>query len=67
MSEPLRDAVGFDAAAELRAAIPRLRAFAISLSGRSSMADDLVQETLVRAWAMTSDHVGRPDRSRRIG
>lgn len=51
MNEPTRDAAGFDAATELRAAIPRLRAFAISLSGRSSMADDLVQETLVRAWA----------------
>ena len=51
MNEPLREAVAFNAATELRAAIPRLRAFAISLSGRSSMADDLVQETLVRAWA----------------
>jgi RNA polymerase sigma-70 factor (ECF subfamily) len=33
------------------AAIPRLRAFAISLCGRTARADDLVQETLVRAWA----------------
>jgi RNA polymerase sigma-70 factor (ECF subfamily) len=32
------------------AAIPKLRAFAISLSGRTALADDLVQETLVRAW-----------------
>jgi RNA polymerase sigma-70 factor, ECF subfamily len=35
----------------LLAAIPKLRAFAISLCGRSARADDLVQETLVRAWA----------------
>ncbi len=32
-------------------AIPNLRAFAMSLCGRSAWADDLVQETLVRAWA----------------
>lgn len=36
---------------ELLASIPKLRAFAISLSGRSARADDLVQETLTRAWA----------------
>jgi RNA polymerase sigma-70 factor, ECF subfamily len=36
---------------ELLAAIPRLRAFAISLCGRSDRADDLVQEALVKAWA----------------
>lgn len=29
---------------------PQLRAFAISLSGSHSTADDLVQETLLRAW-----------------
>src|SRR4051812_45449296 len=32
-------------------AIPSLRAFAISLSGNVDRADDLVQETLVRAMA----------------
>jgi RNA polymerase sigma-70 factor (ECF subfamily) len=31
--------------------IPRLRAFAISLCGNSDWADDLVQETLMKAWA----------------
>ena len=36
---------------ELLAAVPRLRAFAVSLCGRSDRADDLVQETLVKAWA----------------
>ena len=35
----------------LLAAVPKLRAFAISLCGRSDRADDLVQETLVKAWA----------------
>jgi len=40
-----------DIKADLLAAIPKLRAFAFSLCGRRSGADDLVQETLVRAWA----------------
>jgi RNA polymerase sigma-70 factor, ECF subfamily len=35
---------------ELMRAIPNLRAFAMSLSGDPSRADDLVQETLVKAW-----------------
>ena len=34
---------------EMLAAIPRLRAFAISLCGNVDKADDLVQETLQRA------------------
>ena len=36
---------------ELFATIPRLRAFAISLSGSTDRADDLVQETLLRGLA----------------
>ena len=36
---------------ELLAEIENLRAFAISLSGSVSMADDLVQEALLRAWS----------------
>ena len=36
---------------ELLAEIGNLRAFAISLSGSVSVADDLVQESLLRAWA----------------
>jgi RNA polymerase sigma-70 factor, ECF subfamily len=36
---------------ELVAEISHLRAFAISLSGSVSLADDLVQETLLRAWS----------------
>ena len=40
----------------LVAAIPNLRAFAMSLCGRSAWADDLVQETLVRAWAKSDSY-----------
>src|ERR1035438_6918934 len=35
---------------ELAAQIPRLRAFAASLCGSATHADDLVQEALLRAW-----------------
>lgn len=37
--------------ADLLAAIPRLRAFAYSLSGNRDRADDLVQETMLKAWS----------------
>jgi RNA polymerase sigma-70 factor (ECF subfamily) len=37
--------------ADLVASIPRLRAFGVSLCGSTDRADDLVQETLVKAWA----------------
>ena len=36
---------------ELAAVIPHLRAFGRSLSGSRELADDLVQETLMKAWA----------------
>lgn len=36
---------------ELLEMIPNLRAFAVSLSGSAERADDLVQETLMKAWA----------------
>ena len=36
---------------DLIAYIPPLRAFAISLTGKVDRADDLVQETLLKAWA----------------
>ena len=36
---------------ELISEMSTLRAFAISLSGSVSLADDLVQETLLRAWS----------------
>ena len=35
---------------ELSAVIPALRAFARSLCGNQSLSDDLVQETLLKAW-----------------
>ena len=35
---------------DLLATIPSLRAFAVSLTQNSDKADDLVQETLVKAW-----------------
>ncbi|MGO9389039.1 sigma-70 family RNA polymerase sigma factor [Rhodoblastus sp.] len=38
----------------LLAEIPSLRAFALSLSGNSDRADDLVQDTLMKAWANAS-------------
>lgn len=43
VSKALRD--------DLVASIPNLRAFAVSLSGSGERADDLVQETLTKAWA----------------
>ena len=36
---------------ELTEVVPHLRAFARGLCGRADMADDLVQETLLKAWA----------------
>jgi RNA polymerase sigma-70 factor (ECF subfamily) len=36
---------------ELTQVVPHLRAFARGLCGRPDMADDLVQETLLKAWA----------------
>ena len=35
---------------QLLAAIPKLRAFALSLAAHADQADDLVQETLLKAW-----------------
>ena len=36
---------------EMTAVIPHLRAFARGLCGRPDLADDLVQETMLKAWA----------------
>ena len=36
---------------ELAQVIPHLRAFGRSLSGNRDLTDDLVQETLLKAWA----------------
>lgn len=43
-------AVTADFKSGLLAAIPNLRAFAVSLTHNTDRADDLVQETLVKAW-----------------
>lgn len=48
-------APGMDWRAEVTALTPQLRGFAWSLSHNSADADDLVQETLIKAWA----HRGR--------
>ena len=45
-----RKAPSADLKASLVAAIPNMRAFAISLCGDVDRADDLVQEALVKAW-----------------
>lgn len=39
---------------DIIAAMPSLRAFALSLSGNGATANDLVQETLLKAWAHQS-------------
>jgi RNA polymerase sigma-70 factor (ECF subfamily) len=36
---------------QMLGAVPRLRAFAISFTGNRDRADDLVQDTLLRAWS----------------
>jgi len=55
MSEAPRGGDGAEGTAafkrELTAVIPHLRAFARGLCGRADMADDLVQEALLKAWA----------------
>ena len=45
------------------AAVPSLRAFAISLTNNRDRADDLVQETLLRAWA----NIDRFERDTNLG
>ena len=46
-----RPAASAQMKADLIAVIPNLRAFAVSLCGNPDRADDLVQETLVKAWS----------------
>ncbi len=50
----MNDASGHRLKDLLLAEIPSLRAFALSLSGNSDRADDLVQDTLMKAWANAS-------------
>jgi RNA polymerase sigma-70 factor, ECF subfamily len=50
-NEPSREpAASSQITADLLSVIPNLRAFAVSLCGNLDRADDLVQETLVKAW-----------------
>ena len=52
MSETKRTAAEkADFKRELTEVVPHLRAFARGLCGRPDMADDLVQETMLKAWA----------------
>ena len=46
-----RDDARHDVRGAMLAAVPSLRAFAISLCGDVDRANDLVQETLMRAWS----------------
>ena len=39
---------------EMLATLPSLRAFAVSLTGKHDKADDLVQDTVMKAWAKQS-------------
>lgn len=50
-SDNANDVQGLSPRAALLGAAPSLRAFALSLCGNADRADDLVQETLLRAWA----------------
>lgn len=43
---------------QLTATIPHLRAFGRSLSGNPDTADDLVQDTLLKAWAARDSFIG---------
>ncbi len=45
---------GSDFKRDLLATLPSLRAFAVSLCGRHDKADDLVQDTVMKAWAKQS-------------
>lgn len=52
IAEPSEEAVrNHDFKRELTEVIPHLRAFARGLCGRPDLADDLVQEALMKAWA----------------
>lgn len=46
--------------AELAAMLPHLRAFGRSLCGNSDLADDLVQDTMLKAWRARHQYVPGP-------
>ena len=45
---------------ELAAMLPHLRAFGRSLTGNADLADDLVQETMLKAWKARGQYVPGP-------
>ena len=52
--QPLDDAVFKQ---ELAAMLPHLRAFGRSLTGNADLADDLVQETMLKAWKARASYI----------
>jgi RNA polymerase sigma-70 factor (ECF subfamily) len=53
----VESAVSAQTTADILTVIPNLRAFAVSLCGNLDRADDLVQETLVKAWSKLGSFV----------
>ncbi len=51
MTQPKKDTVAHDPRDAIVEHLPSLRAFARGLTGETSAADDLVQETVVKAWS----------------
>ena len=51
MSSPSTQTANADPRDELPEHLPALRAFAMSLTRNSASADDLVQDTIVKAWS----------------
>jgi len=51
MTNPVKNPAEFDFRSEMTSVLPHLRAFARGLCGRPDYADDLVQETMLKAWA----------------
>ena len=57
IAQPLDDATFKH---ELAAMLPHLRAFGRSLCGNADLADDLVQETMLKAWKARAQYVPGP-------
>ena len=57
ITQPLDDA---SFKRELAAMLPHLRAFGRSLTGNADLADDLVQETMLKAWKARAQYVPGP-------
>lgn len=57
MAQPLDDATF---KRELAAMLPHLRAFGRSLCGNADLADDLVQETMLKAWKAREQYIPGP-------